>query len=677
MSWWTRFGRIGVGAASQRFVVPQLACGASLCVKPWQYDRTSLCMDRPLELTPDIPNPSLRSLPDRMFGALRDADVAGMLRDNDLRRLASAAANVHSCVDATLRFPSSKCPGCDKESLKPRHPKSTPAVVLDTDGVHTRNHTPVRCRESGCRYDGKFIWHNFVAEAKGEHVMLNCRPEDLGVIMTSVTFGVTRGWYLQFSKRLHKHFASFSGEAEVHHSTSSSPGLSVRTLRRSLQDAWLKISLFQRRVEMGASGDFRLDLPASELIKNIYFDYEQHMRRRRLAQVCAMGYTVTCLIIDGHQKLTRRTCAEILACELMGVPELGLRALIPCPDAPAMKSCFCEAHDQVSTERLSWGDNKQIRSVRCKAPLGKITADLIDVAVTTSGRRNKYVSIETIPADALRSFVHEASVVSLRDFQRRRQGRSDAAAASTAAIDDAMTLAELAVLSCQTHKMGKPTAKRTRTLALPDVDSSRPDDVPLEPTCTRARRTGGFLAACTSKGVVVDVVEFYGSESLSQRYLFVARLRQLFPHLNLIIHDDACHLRRFADKRHDINEFAKHLAYPEMRYIIDRFHARGHVDAWCLANCHPKAPEVQGLLDGINTSICEITFARLSRYKHMFRKMGRWTGQFFVQEVMDSHNIGLGAPVEVDTAPELAESSSETDDDESDSEGSSRSSKSG
>ena len=114
-------------------------------------------MDRPLEPARDMQVSSQRDLPDRMFGALRDAAVAGILRENDLRRLAAAAANVHSDAGSTLQFPSSKCPGCDQVSLQPRHPKSTSAVILDTDGMHTRQHTPVRCRESGCRYEGKFI----------------------------------------------------------------------------------------------------------------------------------------------------------------------------------------------------------------------------------------------------------------------------------------------------------------------------------------------------------------------------------------------------------------------------------------------------------------------------------------------------------------------------------------
>ena len=62
------------------------------------------------------------------------------------------------------------------------------------------------------------------------------------------------------------------------------------------------------------------------------------------------------------------------------------------------------------------------------------------------------------------------------------------------------------------------------------------------------------------------------------------------------------------------------LAYPQMQYVVDKFHARGHVDPWCKQNCHPEAAGNKELIQQINTSVCEITFARLSRFKQMTRK---------------------------------------------------------
>eukprot|EP00959_Pyramimonas_sp_CCMP1952_P207746 4345411-Pyramimonas_sp.AAC.1 len=60
-----------------------------------------------------------------------------------------------------------------------------------------------------------------------------------------------------------------------------------------------------------------------------------------------------------------------------------------------------------------------------------------------------------------------------------------------------------------------------------------------ESSSLAARRTGGILVACLPGGHILDVEEFFGVESLAQRYCFVARLKKRFPTLKVIIHDDA------------------------------------------------------------------------------------------------------------------------------------------
>lgn len=68
----------------------------------------------------------------------------------------------------------------------------------------------------------------------------------------------------------------------------------------------------------------------------------------------------------------------------------------------------------------------------------------------------------------------------------------------------------------------------------------------------------------------MDAFEFMGAESCAQRYMFLARLKSLFPDMTCCVHDDACHLRRFADARGGCSDLAASLAYPNMRYILDR-----------------------------------------------------------------------------------------------------------
>ena len=48
---------------------------------------------------------------------------------------------------------------------------------------------------------------------------------------------------------------------------------------------------------------------------------------------------------------------------------------------------------------------------------------------------------------------------------------------------------------------------------------------------------------------ITDAFEFMGSESCAQRWLFFGHLKETYPNLSTIVHDDACHLRRFAQSR--------------------------------------------------------------------------------------------------------------------------------
>ena len=99
-----------------------------------------------------------------------------------------------------------------------------------------------------------------------------------------------------------------------------------------------------------------------------------------------------------------------------------------------------------------------------------------------------------------------------------------------------------------------------------------------------------------------------------------------------------------------------------MKYIVDKFHSRGHVDAWCVANCGPNVPENSEVVTEINTSICEITFAWLARFKRMTRKMNQFSFWFFDQEVVYERNMTLlskhGGTWPMDVNPPAADGAS-------------------
>eukprot|EP00973_Karenia_brevis_P076934 10683128-Karenia_brevis.AAC.1 len=119
---------------------------------------------------------------------------------------------------------------------------------------------------------------------------------------------------------------------------------------------------------------------------------------------------------------------------------------------------------------------------------------------------------------------------------------------------------------------------------------------------------------------------------------FVTHVKELYPELGVLFYDDSCHLRCFAAKFASLSSLAQQIAYPSLKFVLDRFHATNHVDEWCIENVYPETDENSPLLEGINTSRNEILFQWMAKYKHMFRKMGQWTGNFFAQEVMDLPN---------------------------------------
>ena len=109
----------------------------------------------------------------------------------------------------------------------------------------------------------------------------------------------------------------------------------------------------------------------------------------------------------------------------------------------------------------------------------------------------------------------------------------------------------------------------------------------------------------------------------------------------MVVHDSSCHMRKFADDRAEQSPAAAALAYPQIRYITDGFHSRGHVDAWCLANCAPSLPENSALLDGVNTSICEQTFRVTNRFRFMVQHMHQSACTELLNEIAEARNAAI------------------------------------
>ena len=131
--------------------------------------------------------------------------------------------------------------------------------------------------------------------------------------------------------------------------------------------------------------------------------------------------------------------------------------------------------------------------------------------------------------------------------------------------------------------------------------------------------------------------ELIGAESLSQRYAFLARLAVRLPDLGTVVHDDACHLRLMAESQTTRTAIAKRLA--SMKYIVDEYHASGHVGKRCSTTCLPSLSFNQDQLRGFPTNICETMNSELSPLGHTVHHMGRWVFQLAVQEYVDVLNM--------------------------------------
>ena len=155
---------------------------------------------------------------------------------------------------------------------------------------------------------------------------------------------------------------------------------------------------------------------------------------------------------------------------------------------------------------------------------------------------------------------------------------------------------------------------------------------------TKNARCTGWLFACTPNGYIVHLKEFIGAESLAQRYFFLSEIQHIAKELKLVIHDDACHLRRYADKRKTSSPAAAALAFPAISYVIDRFYFKGHVDPWCKQECNPDSEGNAKLMQGVNTSRCEELFSKIGRRKFAVREMNRHTAMVFLNEIAALRN---------------------------------------
>lgn len=149
-------------------------------------------------------------------------------------------------------------------------------------------------------------------------------------------------------------------------------------------------------------------------------------------------------------------------------------------------------------------------------------------------------------------------------------------------------------------------------------------------------KTAGICAAVYNCGIITGITELYGSESLSQVYIFLVWLVKTmleFPHL--LAYDDACHLKKFVCNpiRCNKTDVAKFIA--ALKIVVDKMHFCNHVDKWCRRNVNPYTDDV---FNGINTEACEQTFHFISKYKYATKHMSYGRYNIFMLHLSNMYN---------------------------------------
>jgi hypothetical protein len=154
--------------------------------------------------------------------------------------------------------------------------------------------------------------------------------------------------------------------------------------------------------------------------------------------------------------------------------------------------------------------------------------------------------------------------------------------------------------------------------------------------------TTGVAAGAWSCGIVVLLGELFGCESKSQVYgmlhTFIQENEESTSQLRYICYDDGCHLKKYACNPVRANKTPTATRIASMNIVIDKFHFRGHIDAWCRRNCDPHQFDE---LKKVDTETCEQLFSWLSRYARITQHMNRVHFLFYLLYLCDSRNQNL------------------------------------
>ena len=340
----------------------------------------------------------------------------------------------------------------------------------------------------------------------------------------------------------------------------------------------------------------------AESLEKAWCWYADFMLSRRLNMAREQNQDLSRIVVDGNLKLAGRTCSRPVA-EYAHSAELGLFTATPCSRQPAFKRRRCALHcaGQLGVEHGPLGEEVAVAHRRKGVLLTEALKESYEVLLKP---------VDLVLAGAAASVAgrwiaaEKATFRQLWDYWKSKGDEGFISAKSSGS--------ELNLVDCKTHKENTKDYKRL----------------------IKQGRFGGLLIAVTDKGFIVHAETFVGAESIPQRYFFVAKVAAKLPELRAVIHDDACHLRRFSEKHAWRSELGHRLS--DLHWVLDRMHAKTHKDPWCLSHCHPDVNET--IMAGFNSSAAESCNSTIGRHRFATRHMRPFVRSFFLLEVIETRN---------------------------------------
>eukprot|EP00438_Fugacium_kawagutii_P034998 Skav222689 [mRNA] locus=scaffold5100:4446:6524:- [translate_table: standard] len=441
----------------------------------------------------------------------------------------------------------------------------------------------------------------------------------------------------------------------------------TRHFETLLRDSWMQYSLvkFLGDESLGIPWNFRGNRMES-MCRSLEPRVTQLFQRRWLhthrCNSCSNGL----LVVDGNAKIRTKLCANTDD-GVWNCPIIKAHCLTGCQNAPMPGRKFCALHlhdaDPVLGNDLlvvlicfyliprNCAAPLQCSCISCCMPVCKRLRKSLRFALLHSNARYPVLLLKAIKVSRSRKYVFQNAAgkrfsLLSPDVPVRFQQQFG------------FSMLEPEARECQL----KPRVGQQLTFSAEEQKKSCRAQWERS---SKARRSGGLLAAVKPCQVIAAVKLVYTHESPTGVYFFLAellasfaafhnvalrqkkykaRVRFMRNHMPLVSYDCACTLKRFLTqkKRKNRNKVTRTLA--KLKLVIDKFHFRkGH------SGCRPNGtsplpsvwPQSHTKFGRWNDSSAEQAFAFLKRLAVAARRMSPVRGLLFVLLLQHSRNLAL------------------------------------